>query len=577
MKSIGKFLLVGIALLLVAALVIPVMAQDKPAPGEGGIIIEGNFGGDPASFNPILASDTASTRITTFLYPGFIGVDPSTANFEKGRPDALALDWTISEDGLTYTFTLRDDWTWTDGTPVTSKDILYGWKAAQAAAEGVVDSSWSFVTDSIASVEAPDDFTVVVTMKENNCAALNSIGVLNPVPSHVLPEDMSQLNDDPFNTNPTVTGGVFSFSEFRPAEAVSLVANQEFSGATNGEVLPTGFIYKVVPDQTVLVEQFIAGETNVIDGPAVNRRNDLLADSNLNMYDYPGNSWDYLALNLADPTNPQNGLDADGNPIDQGHHPLFGDVRVRQAIAKAINVDEIVQGAVFGHGKRMTSTMIPASWAYADNLPPIAYDPDAAKALLDEAGWVDDDNNPDTPRVCQGCLYAEEGTPFNFVLYTNEGNTRRGAIATIVQDELKQIGLGVDFQAIDFNTLLDIMDGQTFDAFILGWRNGYPDDPDQTQLFTPVSDVVGGGSNNTSYYNPEFVELNAQARSLPGCDPAARAEIYAKTQEIMQNDLPYIPLFAIDGMYGARNTVEGFGPYPSQLYWNVDTWYLRTP
>ncbi len=446
-----------------------------------------------------------------------------------------------------------------------------------AGGEGIVDTPLTYVLDSIESVEAPDPQTVVVKFTSADCTALNYAGVLYPVPSHVLPEDLSLLNDDPFNTNPTVTGGVFSFSEFRPAEAVSLVANQEYSGATGDGVMPTGFIYKVVPDQTVLVEQFIAGETNVIDGPAVNRRNDLLADSNLNMYDYPGNSWDYLALNLADPTNPQNGLDADGNPIDQGHHPLFGDVRVRQAIAKAINVDEIVQGAVFGHGKRMTSTIIPASWAYADNLPPIAYDPDAAKALLDEAGWVDDDNNPDTPRVCQGCMYAEEGTPFNFVLYTNEGNTRRGAIATIVQDELKQIGLGVDFQAIDFNTLLDIMDGQTFDAFILGWRNGYPDDPDMTQLFTPVSDIVGGGSNNTSYYNPEMVELNAQARSLPGCDPTARAEIYARIQEIMQNDLPYVPLFAIDGMYGARNTVEGFGPYPSQLYWNVDTWYLRTP
>lgn len=577
MKNMGKFLLIGVALLLVMALVIPVMAQDKPAPGEGGVIIEGNFGGDPASFSPITGSDTASARISGFLYPGFVGVDPATALFEKGRADALAEDWTISEDGLTYTFTLRDDWTWTDGTPITSADVLYTWNAAQAAAEGIVDSPLSFLVDSIESVEAPDPTTVVVTMKSPDCNALNSIGSLAPVPAHVLPADMAQINDSSENLNPTVTGGVFSFSEFRPAEAVSLVANQDYGGATNGEVLPTGFIYKVVPDQTVLVEQFIAGETNVIDGPSVNRRADLKADPNLNMYDYPGNAWDYLALNQADPTNPQNGTDAEGNPIDQGKHPLFGDQRVREAIAKAINVDEIIQGAVFGEGERMTSTLIPASWAYNDELPPIAYDPEGAMALLDEAGWVDDDNNPDTPRVCQGCEFAEEGTPFTFVLYTNEGNTRRGAIGTIVQDQLGQIGINVDFQAIDFNTLLEIMDGQTFDAVILGWRNGYPDDPDMTQLFTPTSDVVGSGSNFTSYYNPEMVELNAQARSLPGCDPAERKELYDQIQEIMQKDLPYIPLFAINGMYGARQEVEGFSPFPSQLYWNVDTWYLSTP
>jgi len=576
MKKTGKLLLLGVALLLIGALIVPTMAQDKPAPGEGGIIIEGNFGGDPASFSPILGSDTASSRISLFLYPQMVGVDPATALFEKGRPDALAKDWTISEDGLTYTFTLRDDWKWTDGTPITSADVLYTWKAAQAAAQGIVDSPLSYLVDSIADVQAPDATTVVVTMKNADCTALNNIGALYPVPSHVYPSDLTQLNDSPESLNPSVTGGVFKFGEFRPAEAVSLTANEDYGGAPNA-VMPSGFIYKVVPDQTVLVEQFIAGETNVIDGPAVNRRSDLVKDPNLNMYSYPGNAWDYLALNQADPSNPQNGTDAEGKIVDQGHHPLFGDQRVREAIAKAINVDEIIQGAVFGEGVRMTSMLIPASWAYNDALPPIGYDPEAAKALLDEAGFVDDDNNPDTPRVAKGAMYAPDGTPFTFVLYTNEGNTRRGAVGTIVQDQLSQVGIKVDFQAIDFNTLLDIMDGQTFDAIILGWRNGYPDDPDMTQLFTPTSDVVGSGSNFTSYYNQEMVDLNAQAKSLPGCDPAERKVLYDKIQEIMQHDLPYIPLFAINGMYGARNNVEGFAPEPSQLYWNVDTWYLRTP
>ncbi|NWG16582.1 MAG: hypothetical protein HXY41_08105 [Chloroflexi bacterium] len=575
MKSTSKLLVLVLALLLVGALT--VVAQDAPAPGEGGIIIEGNFGGDPATFNPLLASDTASSRITGFMFPGFVGVDPATALFRKDDPAAIVKDWTISEDGLTYTFSLRDDYFWTDGTQVTSADVLYTWNAIVAGGEGIVDTPLTYVLDSIESVEAPDAFTVVVKYTSADCTALNYAGALAPVPSHVLPADLAELNDSPFNTAPTVSGGVFSFGEFRPAEQVGLIANQEYTGATNGVVLPTGFIYKVVPDQTVLVEQFIAGETNVIDGPAVNRRDDLLADANLNMYSFPGNAWDYLALNYADPANPQNAFDENGNPIDQGHHPLFGDVRVRQAIAKAINVDDIIQGAVFGHGSRMTSMIIPASWAYNKDLPPIAYDPEAAKALLDEAGFVDDDGDAATPRVCQGCMYAEEGTPFRFVLYTNEGNTRRGAVGTIVQDQLSQIGIEVDFQAIDFNTLLDIMDAQTFDAFILGWRNGYPDDPDLTQILTPVSDIVGGGSNNTSYNNPRMVELNAQAKSLPGCDPAERAKLYYEIQEIMQQDLPYVPLYVIDGMYGASASVEGFAPYPSQLYWNVDTWYLSTP
>ena len=130
---------------------------------------------------------------------------------------------------------------------------------------------------------------------------------------------------------------------------------------------------------------------------------------------------------------------------------------------------------------------------------------------------------------------------------------------------------------IDFNTLLDIMDTQTFDTFILGWRNGWPDDPDATQLFTAQADVVGGGSNNTSYYNPEFEALNLQAKSVPGCAVEDRAVLYQEMQAIFQADLPYVPLFTQDGMYAAGPEVAGFGPYPSNLYWNVDTWTQATP
>lgn len=581
MKGLVRYLVLGAILVMVGALAVaPLSAQE----GDGGIIIEGNLGGDPATFNPIIASDTASTRITGFIYPGLLAVDPSQAVIVPSNPPlaggALVEDWEISEDGTVYTFLLRDDMTWSDGTPITSADVLYTWEAIQAGAEGLVDTPLSYVIDptgasGILNVEAPDDYTIVMTFATAECTALNYAGSVVPAPSHALPEDVTQLNDAEFNLNPTVGGGVFLFSEFRPGEQVSLVANEDYVDATSGEVMPDGFIYRNVPDQTVMVEQFLASETNVIDGPDVSRRTDIRAAEGVQAFDYPGNAWDYLALNLADPNNPQNGLDENGEPIDQGNHPIFGDVAVRRALAQAVDVESIISAAVFGEGERMTSFIIPASWAYNSELPPIEYDAEAAAAALEEAGWIDEDG--DGVREARGAMFAEDGTPLSFTLYTNEGNTRREAIGTLVQDQLAQIGVQVDFQTIDFNTLLDIMDSQTFDAIILGWRNGYPDDPDATQLFTPGSDVVGAGSNFTSYSNPEFVELNNQAKSLPGCDPAERAQLYGQMQEIFQQDLPYIPLFAVNGMYAAQSTVEGFDPYPSQLYWNVDTWTVATP
>jgi len=576
MKRFGRILMAGVAALMTLSLVVPAVAQDTPAPGEGGIIIEGNFGGDPATMNPVLASDTASQRVVTFLFPNLISIDPATQLFRKDAPDALVTDWDVSADGKVYTFKLRSDWKWTDGTPVTAKDSLYFWDAVKS---GAVDTQSVFLLDIIDKVEAPDDTTLKVTFKNADCTALASAGGLTPMPAHVLPTDYKDLNTSDYNLDPKVTGGVFSFGEFRAGEQVSLVANQTYSGATDGKVIPTGFIYKVVPDQNVLTEQFLAGETNVIDGPPVGRRDDILkaqTDGKVTAYQYPGNSWDYLMLNYADPKNPKSAVDDKGNALDQGHHPLFGDPLVRQAVAKGIDVDAMVKGAVFNYGTRMPSMMIPGSWAFDKTLAPITEDTDAAMKLLDQAGFIVDPANPTGPRIAKGAKYAPDGTPLKFTLYTNEGNSRRGTVGTLVQDQLKKIGFEVDYQAIDFNTLLDIMDGQTFDAVILGWRNGYPDDPDQTQIFSTKSDVVPGGSNNMSYSNPEVDKLMEQARILPGCDPTERAKIYAQIQKIMQTDLPYVPLFSTEGMYAASSNVGGFSPYPSQLYWNVDTWALKT-
>ncbi len=585
MRKALKFLAVGASAAFIGALaIVPAVAQDGAA--QGGVIVEATFSGDPASFNPIIGSDTASRRITNLIFPGFLAADPSQGIIVGSDPAdplsgrAIVSDWTISDDGLVYTFNLRTDYVWNDGTPITSADVIYTWNAIQAGTENIVDTPLTFLVDSIVSVEAPDANTIVVTYSTAECTALSYAGSLYPVPSHVLPADLTLLNDDPFNLAPTVSGGPFTFGEIRPSELVSLLPNQEYPDAALGYVSPAGFIYKQVPDQTVVVEQFLAGETNAIDNAPVNRRSDIdaaVAAGEKEDYRFPGLAWDYLALNVADPNNPQNGADADGNPIPQGNHPLFGDVRVRQAIANAIDVDAIIQAALFGEGDRMTSFIIPASWAYNSDLPTIPFDLSAAAALLDEAGFIDHDNDVTTPRIAQGAMYAEDGTPLRFTLFSNQGNSRREAVGTLVQDQLAQVGIQVDFQTIEFNTQLDIMDSQTFDAFILGWRNGFPDDPDATQLFTTVGDVVGGGSNDVSYYNERFIELNSAAKSATetnGCDVPARTEMYHEMQAIFQADLPYIPLYTIGGHFAADASLSPWTPYGGgeNLYWNVDQW-----
>jgi peptide/nickel transport system substrate-binding protein len=585
MNRITRLLLVGAVLALAALLAIPAVAQEE---GTGGVIIEGTFGSDPSGFNPLTSSDVTAQRMVAFMYPGLIAVDPSQATqLPRSEIDpeyaggALVDSWEVNEDGTSITFTMREDYTWSDGVPVTTADVAYAWEAISRAAELGLDVPAVFITEFVDSVEVVDDYTFTVNYTQANCQAVSYASSLGAplAPSHAL-GPVEGLNDSPFNLAPTVFGGPFQFGELRPGEQTSLLANTAYP---DGDVLPTGFILRVVPDQTVLFEQFIAGETTVIDNPAVSRRADLRAygeEGNATVYPFPGNAWDYFAMNQADPSNPQNALDADGNPIDQGNHPIFGDVRVREAVSLAVDVQSLIDAAVFGEGDRMTSFIIPASWAYHEDLAPIGFDPEAAAALLDEAGWVDDDNDPATPRVAQGAEFAEDGTPLSFTLFTNEGNARREATATVIQDQLQQIGFQVNFQTVDFNVLLDVIDGQTFDAVILGWRNGYPDDPDATQLFTTGSDIVGSGSNFTSFSNERFDELNTLANTpseTDGCSPEGREPFYREMQEIFQEELPYMPLFTIGGMYAAQANVNGFAPFPSQLYWNTNTWSITTP
>jgi len=571
MRTHLRFMAVGLVVLLLAVMIAPAVAQEG---GDGGIIIEGTYS-EINPLNPITCTDTGCQDITTLTWTGLVGIDPETALPVEGIRGGMAESWDISEDGLTYTFNLRDDIFWSDGAPIIAQDYLYAWDAINS---GVVDTSLGFVVDSIESVTVVDDKTLEIKFFSPDCTSFNYAGYIYPIPTHVAPTDFAEFNTWEMTAGDWVYAGPFMFAEERPAEQVSLIANQSYTDSLDGVVSPAGVIVKIVPDATVEIEQFLAGEINLTTNPTVSRRSDLrdaAAAGEIQMTDYAGDAWDYLAFNLADPENPQDATDENGDPIDQGHHPIFSDVRVRQAIAMAIDVDAIIDGAVFGEGTRMPSGIIPSSWAFNDEIDPIPYDPEAALALLDEAGWRDEDG--DGILEAHGALYAEDGTLFEFTMITNEGNDRRGAIGTIIQDQLSEIGMDVDFQVIDFNALLDIQDNQTFDTIILGWRNSYPDDPDMTQLFTPEADVVGGGSNFTSYNNPEFTDLNTQARTIPGCDEAERAVLYREMQVILQEDLPYMWLFAQNGMYAASNDVNGFDPFPVQWYWNIDRWAVATP
>ncbi|MDX1995328.1 MAG: ABC transporter substrate-binding protein [bacterium] len=560
----------SIWILLVAMLLtlsMTAVAQEDPAPGEGGPVITGNSTGsiNIGPLNPLRCQAEDCGFVSGFLFPALMGVTPGETFFTPGAPDSVARDWSLSEDGLVYTFNLRDDLYWTDGEQITAEDVAF---TLNAILSNEIESTQSAaLLDVVSSVEAVDDFTVQVTLTAPTCTALNNLNTAI-VPAHVF-SDFADMVGNEFDTNPTVTSGVFSFLGIEPGERIALVANQDYAFAPEG-VIPQGLLYVDVPDTQVAFERFLAGELNIIGVPPINR--DQIRGGNFQTIEYPANNWTYIGLNQADPANPQAGLDENGDLIDQGHHPLLGDQRVRRALQHALDVPAIIEGALEGEGVQMAANELPTSWAVNPDLAPIAYDPEMAAQLFEEAGFTLGEDGVLVAN--ENALYAEPGTRFSIELLGAEGSEENTRALALIQDQLRQAGVEVEVVQLDFNTAIEQITSQTYDAYLLGWNNAFPVDPDQSWLFNPAADELEFGFNDTSYYNAEVVDLMEQARTLPGCDQEERAALYHRIQEILQNDQPYLWLWAGKTMVAAQPTVQGFAPFPNQIYHNVQTWRI---
>jgi peptide/nickel transport system substrate-binding protein len=572
-----RIIVLLITVVLLISVSVTVVAQE---PGSGEPIIQGNPGTSVGPLNVLRCSDTGCFAVARWLVVPFLGIDYATHYYAPDVDGVLVKDWTISDDGLTYTFNLNDYRMWSDGEPVDGFDFLFAYYAYKHAGE--FESPFSYAVNDIDTVMVSDDgYTVTITFTSTACGVLGD-AALFLVPSHVFgwtPElgedfDWPSLIGHPYETEPTVSGGPFVFQS-RDSERVVLVANENYYKP----VIPEGVIYASVPDQTVMVDRLIAGELNVAEGVQPAKMAEIRANENLQTFDYPGNSWDFLALNLADPDNPVDGFEVDENgnpvldtnglpvPVVQPLHPLFGDVRVRRAIQLAIDVNEIMEKTVFGEGTIMASSQVPSSWAFDPDLEPIGYDPGAAVALLEEAGWTDTNGD--------GVL-DKNGVKFSFELLTNQGNTRREQIIELVQQNLAEIGIDVEVSSVDFNQLLAIVDGQTFDAYVLGWLNPYPDNLEEWQAyFSTGFDVVGSGFNNVSYSNPDVDRLFEEARHIPGCKQEDRAPLYYEIQRILQDEQAYIWLFARNGMYAASKNITNWNPQANNMFYQAEEWLIE--
>ena len=454
-----RTILFGLMLVLLVSLSLSTVVAQEGF-GEGGVVVWGNQRGsaniDP--LNPLRCSGVDCSDINGLIYPSLVGLDPATLTLQPNIADGLAASWEISEDGTEYTFFLRDDFEWSDGTPLTATDVWFTWAAIQNVDPGEISSSLATIRQEVVDVEIIDDYTVKLTYASPICTALNRASELSVVPSHIYgyvpgeEYDWSTIIGHPMDTEPAVSAGPFIWNRTDAGTAIYLAPNPTYTDPSNGEyVAPTGLVYLDVADYNIMAERLLAGQANDVNymhEPDVEVL-PTLQDGGANVFVAPGNLWHYVSLNLADPNNPTNGLDEDGNPIEQAPHPILGDKRVRQALQHAVDIQSIIDGPLNGNGTAMVAGTGPNAFTFNENLVRRPFDLDAARALLDEAGW-EASGEPlveggDGLRIAtDDALYADAGTEF-VINMVNPGDVRND-VAVLLQASFAEIGVLVDVE-----------------------------------------------------------------------------------------------------------------------------------
>jgi peptide/nickel transport system substrate-binding protein len=449
--------------------------------------------GDSISLNPLLNIDNASRNVWQNIFEPLVKPDPLT-----GAPaPALADRFDQSADGRTYTFSIRPNVLWSDGQPLTADDAKFTF---DAALDPRTNSPWRTRLGLVERVESPDAQTFRVVLKSPLCPFLIDGMGLPILPKHVL-AGSADLSTDAFNFSRPVGTGAYIFNEWARDDHLTLTANPKYWG---GAPKIGQWVRKIFPDSNIVAIKMKAGEVDY-GAVAPSSIDEMKTQSNLGVLSYPGTNVNYVIYNL--------------------DRPIFQDRDVRQALTYALDRQSIVDSILLGEGGVQDSPILKQSWAYNQNVPVFAYNPDTARKLLADAGWA-----PGSDGILQ-----KAGTPFQFTLLTDAATPQRTSFQVIAQDQWRKVGIQAQVQQLTFAAVTDKLKAHDFDAVVLGANLAI--DPDQTATWS--SKAYPGGENYAHYANTTVDGLLEQGRAVQGCDQAVRKPIYDAIQQQIAQDQPY--------------------------------------
>jgi peptide/nickel transport system substrate-binding protein len=517
---------------------VAVRAQDQPK--KGGQVIIG-LTQEPTRFNPILSILEVDRGVQFGVFDSLWRIDQNAQFVPNLATEIPTVDnGGISADGLSYTFKLRSDAKWHDGTPFTAADVLFTHKTIM---DPNVSSSIKLGHDKVATIEAADEATIHVTLSEPFAPFLIVWSDTYIVPEHILSGQDISTSD--FNSTKPVGTGPFTFAERAPGDHITLKANPAYHGP--GPYLDT-VIFKYIPETEALYTQFKTGDIDVT-GIQFITANHLEEGKTL-----PGKVMNLGPSAFVEFIYPNFGK------------PIFQDKAVRQAMYYAMDKENIIQQVYYGVHTPSETYLAETSWANNPNLPKHEYNPDKAKQVLEEAGW----------KVGTDGIREKDGVRLSFQNSTTAGAALREQAQQYLQQTWKDVGIDMQINNMPPAVIWgDFYNKSQYDTVMIGEISGVGGDPDATARFDSKQIPVktGAGKNTEQYSNPEVDTLLEAGAREP--DQEKRKEIYFKLQEILRDDLAVLPIFHYVFIEGTKQGLTNFkqNAFVVSNQWNVYEWY----
>jgi len=518
-----------------------------PVGKKGGNVVEITFA-DAKTNNPMLTADNSSSVRIGLQFLSLLDINPDDAlSFASLATQVPTRDnGGISQDGLTYTFKLRNDVKWHDGQQLTAEDVVFTYQTMMK--KELASPRTADLVERIASVSNPDDNTVVFKLNKivapflvSNCATAG-YGI---VPQHILGSvAVDQIKQHPFSTGDataSVGSGPFKFKEWVKDDHATFVKN---SGYFLGEPALDSYIFKVVKDTNAVVASLKTGEADW-GGISSTSYEDMQKQQGVTVNKYDTYNFEFAAFQ-----------------IDPAKTTLFQQKEVRQALTYALDREAMAQAIYNGLATVAQGTEPTLSFAYAPDQmkTKYTYDPKKAAQLLDGAGWVAGSDG----------VRAKDGKKLQFTIWTNAGNKNREALITVMQQQWKAIGVDATPKTEDFASLVTrITETHDFEVAMLGFI--WDADPDQSAMWSTKS--YTGEFNLGKYSNPQVDKLIDNG--LTELDTAKRKQIYIDMQNAVLDDAPSIILVFPQAVGVVSKRLHNCKPNAVNIRWNTHLWWVE--